>query len=230
MIETTKQSEYQLQPEQILYPVILRHHSSDNKVYWQVFISGEYSCLDNMKGVQLIIDCGAYVGYSSAYFLSRFPECQVIAVEPDPYNFELLQRNLAAYRDRVELINAAVWSCDTSLKLSTSKYRDGYEWTRQVIPANSGEKAEIKGLGIESILNGSGFNRISLLKIDIEGSEAIVFSENTQSWLNKTDTIAIELHNDSKFGNASQTFFSAISGHGFIVSRFDELTICRKFY
>jgi hypothetical protein len=71
-----------------------------------------------MFGVRLIIDCGANVGYSSAYFLSRFPYCQVIAVEADPDNFVILRRNLDRYEDRVRLIHVGVWSQKVGLVLS----------------------------------------------------------------------------------------------------------------
>lgn len=70
--------------------------------------------------------------------------------------------------------------------------------------------------------------RISLLKVDIEGAEAVVFGRDCQSWLGKVDAIAIELHDDSGFGNASGIFFDAIRGHGFEVSSVGELTICQR--
>jgi FkbM family methyltransferase len=81
-------------------------------VFAQIFIQREYSCLDDLSvsNVDLVIDCGANVGYSSAYFLSRFPECNIICVEPDPSNFRSLEENMAPYKDRVKLINSGVWS------------------------------------------------------------------------------------------------------------------------
>ena len=62
--------------------------------------------------------------------------------------------------------------------------------------------------------------------MDIEGAEAVVFSENYLSWLDKVDTIAIELHADTIFGNAHEIFFSAIAGRGFEVHCQGDLTIC----
>jgi hypothetical protein len=51
---------------------------------------------------------------------------------------------------------------------------------------------------------------------------------NDLSWLDKVDAMAIELHDDSSFGNATQVFFSAIKDRGYTVSQSGELTICRK--
>jgi len=51
--------------------------------------------INNLSNADLIIDAGANVGYSSVYFLSNFPNCRVIAIEPDGDNFASLQKNLA---------------------------------------------------------------------------------------------------------------------------------------
>ena len=62
----------------------------------------------------------------------------------------------------------------------------------------------------------------------MEGAEAVIFSENYRSWLDKVDAIAIELHDDTVFGKGTEAFFTAIEGLGFDVSHSGELTVCRK--
>ena len=153
---------------------------------------------------------------------------RIVAVEPDPENFAMLRRNLALYGTRVNLIRAGVWSHATRLALSENRYRDGREWSRQVRLVEPGDKVEIEGVDIGTLLASSGQDRISILKVDVEGAETIIFSENYQSWLDKVDAIAIELHDDSVFGKGREVFFTAIEGRGFHVSRSGELTVCRK--
>jgi hypothetical protein len=80
---------------------------------------------------------------------------------------------------------------------------------------------------IATLLEGSGHQRISLLKVDVEVAEAVIFAEDFQSWLDKVDAIAIELHDDTTFGNGSEVFFAAIRGRNFHMSHSGELTICR---
>jgi FkbM family methyltransferase len=174
-----------------------------------------------------VIDCGANVGYSSAFFLSQFPSCHVVAVEPDPDNFAMLQRNLIAYGDRVTLVSAGIWPHSAPLALSKGGYRDGREWSIQVRPCEPNEEADLQGVSIESLLVSSGFDRISLLKIDIEGAEAVLFRDNVD-WLDRVDAMAIELHDDSQFGKATDVFYSAMRGRGFEFSSSGELTICRR--
>ena len=221
-------SVFRIHPRATMHPLFGRAGSSDIHAFAQIFIHREYGCLDDLKDVRLVVDCGANIGYSSAYFLSRHPNSRLIAVEPDPENFAMLRRNLAPYGSRVNLIHAGVWSHSTRLTLVESRYRDGREWTKQVRISQPGDKADIEGVAIETLLASSGQKQISILKIDVEGAEAVIFSENCGSWLEKVDTIAIELHDDSVFGKASEVFFTAIEDRNFHVSRSGELTVCRK--
>jgi hypothetical protein len=107
-------------------------------------------------------------------------------------------------------------------------FRDGGEWTKQVREARSNDANVLPAVTVGALLRESGHQRISILKVDIEGSEAIVFSEGYGSWLSKVDVIVIELHDDSAFGDCARVFHQAISGQGFTVSRVGELTVCRR--
>ena len=213
-------------PRAAAHPLLMRPATSDINVFSQIFIEDEYQPLKDLKDVKSIIDLGANVGYSSAYFLSAFPGSSVIAVEPDPANFDLLQRNMTPYGDRAATIQAGIWSHPTRLSLVDTIYRDGRQWTRQV--EERAEGGTISGTDIPTLQRQSKHDRTSLLKIDIEGSEAVLFGRNCQPWLKTVDAIAIELHDNSIFGKASDIFFAAIEGHGFAISHSRELVICRR--
>jgi hypothetical protein len=53
------------------------------------------------------------------------------------------------------------------------------------------------GLPIQKIINNSGFTKVDLLKVDIEGAEVELFKGNV-SWLGCVNSIAIEFHGDSR--------------------------------
>lgn len=218
--------EYQIRPRGILHPLLIRRGASDIQAFKLIYLDREYACLEDLPDVRLVIDCGANVGYSAAFFLSAFPRSSVIAVEPDPTNFAMLERNLAPYGERAKCIRAGVWSRFAPLALSREIFREGSEWSRQV-QVCAPEEAEFQGIDITTLLADSGFERISLLKMDVEGAEAVIFAENYEHWLAQVDSIAIELHDDSMFGRGSDVFFAAIQDRGFRISKSCELTVCR---
>jgi len=210
------------------YPLACRGLTPDLKVFSQIFLLREYSCIDGVKNPGLIIDCGANAGYSSAYFLTRHPTAELIAVEPDPENFALLSENLRPYGTRVRAIQSAIWSHPTRLMLSETPYRDGLEWARQVRECQPTETDGFLATDIGTLLKESGHERISILKIDIEGAEGVVFAHNYEFWLNRVDTLVIELHDDTIFGDNRSVFHRAIAGHGFTITQFGELTVCTR--
>jgi FkbM family methyltransferase len=203
----------------LAHPVFARPGASDFLVFHQVFVEREYRCLDAIKDApKLIIDCGANVGYSSVYFLSTFPSCSVIAVEPDPDNFEVLKHNLLSYSLRCDAIQAAIWP--RAERLQIKKQLAGSEWGHTVEVANDAQFS-VLSVTVPSLIANSGFKRISILKIDIEGAELELFKADTE-WLDHVDNIVIELHGDQ----CSKAFFDAVRPKKFDISTCGELTVC----
>lgn len=208
--------------------LLYRPHSSDALVFHQIFIEREYAMVNELGAEATVIDCGANVGYSSAWFLSRFPTCRVLAIEPDSDNFRVLERNLAPYADRVTLQQCALWSHKCRLVPETQVFGDGREWSRQFVEGAASADTGVDAIGVVDAMHLLGAQRISLLKIDIEGAEAIVFSKEGGSWLHLVDTLVVELHKDSVFGDAHRAFNAMITEQPFIIEHVGELTICRR--
>jgi FkbM family methyltransferase len=207
-----------LRARRVSHSLYCRPGTSDFDVFEQVFVNLDYSPVAHLQGVGLIVDCGAYVGFSSAYFLAQFPDSRVIAVEPDPENIILLRRNLAPFGHRVRICEAAVWSGVEGLRISDEKYRDGRHWARGVRNCSGGEAQTIQGLDLRTLLERYDERSISILKMDIEGAEALVFRSEPERWLDRVETIIVELHDDSPFGDASAAFARACS-HQFDLSQ-----------
>lgn len=188
----------------------------------QVFVAREYELAAKMSSGGLIVDCGANVGYSAAWFLTRFPDSFVVALEPDPGNFNLLELNTLRFGNRIKTLKKAVWSHECGLVFEKSPFRDGLSWSVRVREALEGEKPEVMAVDISTLLRESGASRIGLLKIDIERSEVVVFGPSCSEWLDRCDCIAIELHDEE----CEQIFFNAIKGQPFSVSRSGETVVC----
>jgi FkbM family methyltransferase len=224
-MELRPPKELRLYSKHSRYPLYARSGTSDVDVYQQVFLWREYQCLDHVRKASLIVDCGANVGFASAYFLSRFPEAHVIAVEPDAGNFAQMQRNLAPYAGRVTALKTGVWSHPARLVMSSDSWGDDREWARTVREARPGESGGMEAVDIETLLAESGRPRISILKIDIEGAEKVVF-DGPCPWLRYVDNMVIELHNR----DCEAVFHRAIADAGFAVSKWKtaQLTVCTR--
>ncbi|AFY95600.1 FkbM family methyltransferase [Chamaesiphon minutus] len=218
-------SNYTLISKNSNFPLICRPNTSDLSVFGQIFLEREYSCLDDLSDVELIIDCGANVGYSSAYLLTRFPKSRVICIEPDSSNFKILEKNLAPYKERVKLINSGVWSHQTGLKILETPGLEWNAWAVQVRECNAGEVPEMQATDVGTLLKESGSDKISILKMDIEGAEAVVFAKNYESWLPFVDNIAIEIHGSK----ASDIVLNTVATcKPFNISNCGELTVFKS--
>lgn len=215
---------YRLHSRHTRYPLWCRPGTSDLQMFAEILCHRAFRCFDRIARARLILDCGANVGYSSAYFLTRYQQAKVIAIEPDPENFEMLERNLSPYAGRWVALRSAIWSQPAGLVMAEDGLGVGRECARSVRPARADEQATIAAVDIGTLLKHSGFERISILKIDIEGAERVVFESNYSKWLRCVDNLVIELHGEE----CARTFRRAIAGEGFEVSSCDEQTVCMR--
>lgn len=220
--------ELTFRPRGAKYPLVARSgESSDMNVLDHIFLCDDYAVVRDIAPMRTIIDLGANVGFSSAYFLTCFPSATLVAVEPDPSNADLCKRNLEKYGSRALVVEGAAWSVRSKLAISRGTYRDGREWTTQVAgPAteSTGKELIVEGWDIPSLIQLTGSNEIDLLKIDIERSESEIFGPTAQAWLPSVKNICIELHDEE----CEAIFFSALANSDYDLSHSGELTICRN--
>jgi FkbM family methyltransferase len=207
------------------HPILMRTYSSDREVLRQIFIEDDYDPIV-LSSPRMILDLGANVGYSSAYFLSKYPSANVLAVEPDPSNYAICCRNLEPFGRRVRVILGAAWPECTNLVLHKGTYRDGREWATQVRSATetdtSATSAYVNAYDIATLIGLSDVAEIDLLKIDIERSELELFSRNTENGLPRVRNLCIELHDP----DCEVAVFRALSAYSYSLSRSGDLTVC----
>jgi len=205
--------------------IFMRVGSSDREVLGQIFIEREYEPIA-VTHPKTVLDLGANSGYSSAYFLSKYPAASVVAVEPDPGNYAICCRNLRPFGSRAKVVHGAAWPECSKLVVDKGNWRDGREWTRQVKLAKEGAtpSESIDGYDMPTLIGLCGAAEIDLLKIDIEGSELELFSRNTESWLPRVRNLCIELHGPE----CEAIFFRALSGFLYNLSHSGELTVCSE--
>ncbi len=199
-----------------------RPFTSDRLAFAQIFVDRGYPVPSHVDP-RLIVDCGANVGYASLFFLSRFPNARVVAVEPDDRNYALLQRNLSSFGARAQTIHGAVWRREAGLRVLKGTYRDGLEWATQVRECGDGETPDLVGMTIGSVLAQANADVIDILKIDIEGAEAEVFAGDTE-WVDRVRVLMVELHD----ARSARAFQRLLAGRPFKTSVCGELTVAQR--
>jgi FkbM family methyltransferase len=203
------------------YGIIVRKGTSDFEVYRDIFVLKHYSLpFKNEPG--LIIDCGAYVGYSSIYFSTKFPKSKILAFEPSFSNFEVLKKNTAKYPN-ISIFNKGIWSKNTFLKIVDDK---SGEYAFSVIESDSSDY-DVESVTIDEAIRISGFQTVEILKMDIEGSEYEIFSQPEISWLNNVRTFVFEFHDRIKPG-CSEIVYSKFDINNFEILKKGEYVIFQR--
>jgi FkbM family methyltransferase len=171
------------------YRMIVRGGTSDPRCLRQIFQSNCYPLLNLGKSPN-ILDLGANVGYSSAYFAHHYPQANVIAVEPDVSNFSILEKNVKRY-PRVVPIHCAIGAKDGFANVVKS---DVSAWAYQFAPVKSTPPSTaVRAVSISNLMNQFEVEHWDLVKIDIEGMERDLFSANL-SWMDHVSYVIIEVH------------------------------------
>src|SRR5438309_225550 len=75
--------------------ISLRPATNDLFTFDEVFLTQVYGEVKFwLSEAQTVIDLGANIGLASIYFMHHYPGCRVLAVEPDPENYDVLRQNL----------------------------------------------------------------------------------------------------------------------------------------
>jgi FkbM family methyltransferase len=205
-------------------PIHYRINTTDINVLQQVFLSGEYDCAGSEVRPGFIVDCGANIGCASVYFLNRYPEAHVVAIEPDAGSFGVCRLNLEPYGRRALPLHGAVWPRSEALTVERGEGRTTQEWSFSVRPCRPGESQEIESIELGGLLERAPNGRIDLLKIDIEGGEEELFASGFEPWLSHTRTIVIELHGQT----CREVFRRAVAPYGFRMEDHGPVTIARR--
>ena len=192
----------------ISHPVSIRIGTTDLATFKQVLVERHYE-FDKPESARFIIDAGANIGLASVYFANRYPQAQIISIEPESSNYEMLQQNTRAY-PQITTLQAALWRENEDLFLFDSGHGNhGFQVGDHEEAITQSRVGATPGLTVDAILRDAGQKQVDLLKIDIEGAEREVMSA-AADWIDRVEVLMIEVHDDIKPG-CSDAFRSATS-------------------
>ncbi len=139
-----------------------------------------------------VIDVGGHIGSFS--ILSALRGARVVALEPVPYNFEMLNENvrLNGLQERVKAINAAVWSSTGEQTLGVaddSTGGSGFWYKKPTVP-----QIDVHTVRLSELMSAERIESCDLLKLDCEGAEyEILNSLEPETW-SRIRAMVMEYH------------------------------------
>lgn len=186
----------------------------------EVFIKQDYY-FDAKTDSPLIIDCGANIGMSVLYFKILYPKSKIIAFEPSPLAFKLLEKNVKQNKlQNVTLVNSALSDSDGDMTFYVHNYKGSL--TSSLDPIRGG-KNELT-VKVERLSTYLKDRNCDLVKMDVEGGEWGILRDLVQSkTLGKTQNYLIEYHHrineeSKKFGEFLQFFEKVDFGYNLITT------------
>lgn len=149
---------------------------------------------DNRKACaeqQFVIDAGANIGSTSIH-LAKHHGCKVLAIEPVPQFYKLLQENVKANAlgDRILCHQSAIYDCEVELDIDipdvnagAAEVRNGAHRSFETLHGVR-ESVKVCSAPLSSILkqNDIKANQVSLVWSDTQGCEGHVLRTGSELW------------------------------------------------
>ena len=163
--------------------------------YREFFVYDKYKDF-NLEGCENVIDAGASVGLFTQYMLNKGAK-QVASVECDDRSIVALFSNFIS-NPKVKIIGVALSDIDGEKELYWKEDNplvnsldiNGSEFSTQDNPNSK----TVKTTTLETLINNLNWDKIDLLKIDIEGSEWDVINTTPDDTFKNIDKILLEYH------------------------------------
>lgn len=146
-------------------------------------------------GEKLLISAG--LGHDVSFDLGMLEHnFKVIGLDPLKSSYEFASRKLALYQDRVELINAGIWTESGSKIFYSPKVSYHDSWSISNVQETSRAQSEsFQVVDLKYLITHSRLfenNNVRILKMDIEGAELALFPM-IASFEPKFDQVSIEM-------------------------------------
>ena len=163
-------------------------------VVTEILTKNEYPLLpflQNHSGA--VLDIGANIGCTSLLFSVYYPTATVYAFEPSPSSFQFLQLNTKQFPN-VRPFNYGLDSKDGSARLYSGQ---GASVTNSLGTSvlNSSEFETVELRRLSAFILDNSLDRILLIKIDTEGSEAPILRD-IEHLLDRVEAVMLEYHSE----------------------------------
>jgi len=164
----------------------------------------------------VVIDIGAHIGLYTIPIAKIAKNGFVVAIEPNPDNFKCLIENIRLNSLRnVITLNIAAWNDDCELNL----FRGYSSAWHSVIRSRyvTDQTVRVRAKKLDDVVKELGLNKITLIKIDVEGAEFQVLQGLKSTLQQFKPDLLIEIWKDNE-----KTVYEFLSELGYQVLRINE--------
>jgi len=197
--------------------------SIDISVMREIFKLREYRAAEEAirEASDPIIDVGAHAGFFVLYCRVLNQRAQIFAIEPEPSNLTILEQHLKLNKIKKTTVVAGAIagnSDDRYLTLSANNHNHKLSSTEAI------GDVKVYAWSLRDFCREHKIEFISLLKLDVEGTEFEIFDNLTDADFGLFKNVILEYHNSSY--NNHKDIEGKLRSHGFGVqifpSKFDK--------
>ena len=151
------------------------------------------------------LDLGCYCGYSIIVARHLNPRIKIFGLEPFVSNYEIAKMNTIKDKN-VKILNAAIWIHNDGVRLFESS--EGF-WAWQVREKENylNVSKVTQSMTIQKIFSVLNIEKMDLIKLDIEGAEALIMEKHGEFIFSNCSNVLVEVHDwipgvEDKFNRA----------------------------
>ena len=174
----------------------LRNNKIDYWIFIENIIEDTYG-LRNLKFLKFdnIIDIGGNIGLFTVATKKYWPKARRTIVEPNKNSLLVLKKNLKLNKIRAKVLNRAVIGDKTAKKI---KFFFNENPAMSSVISSLGKSVKVKTANFSEIIPENG---LSLVKIDIEGGEYLLFKSKLEDVFGRISVLLMETHDIDKKRN-----------------------------
>lgn len=173
-------------------------------IYTEIFKENDHMLVPEFSGknAKLIIDLGANEGYYTLKIKQNNPKCKILAVEPNPYAFRILKKNVKSNNLKdIILVNKAVSAKNEEIsfeivpEVSAIGAKDIRLQKRPWLREERIQKITVEGIKLPNLCKKNSIDKADILKIDVEGAEMEIL-RTSKGFLKNIKKIVVEWHTE----------------------------------
>jgi FkbM family methyltransferase len=143
----------------------------------EIYLTAVYTKFRKLTGDDVVLDVGAHVGVFTLMASRRVR--RVVAIEPHPFNYKLLLRNITFNKlTNVTPVNVALSNYCGSAKLYIAEQSGSHTIEERVVDRykvkhgfNVDRYVEVRVKTLDNLVDELGLDEVTFIKVDAEGSE-----------------------------------------------------------